>query len=68
MAMEFARQRTAFGKKLHEHPLHQRTLARLDRELRAGFHFVMNVALLLGTRTSTVYRFRVASVAFTKRT
>ena len=48
MALNFARQRTAFGKKLIEHPLHQRTLARLDRELRAGFLFVMNVALLLG--------------------
>ena len=46
--MDFSRQRTAFGKKLQEHPLHQRTLARLDRELRAGFLFVMNVALLLG--------------------
>ena len=55
--MDFSRQRTAFGKKLQEHPLHQRTLARLDRELRAAFLFVMNVALLLGIVRSTLYHY-----------
>lgn len=48
LASDYANKRTAFGKKLSEHALHQETLAELKTECDAAFLLVMRVAELLG--------------------
>ncbi|HXY31428.1 MAG TPA: acyl-CoA dehydrogenase family protein [Gemmatimonadaceae bacterium] len=48
LARDYARRRNAFGKRLIDHPLHVRTLARLEVECEAGFHLVFRAIELLG--------------------
>lgn len=48
LATDYATKRRAFGKFLNEYPLHNRTLAKLETEARAGFLLTMEVARLLG--------------------
>ncbi len=48
LASDYAGRRTAFGKKLVEHPLHVETMAQLQLELRASFLLAFRVTELLG--------------------
>ncbi|CAM2006526.1 acyl-CoA dehydrogenase family protein [Acanthopleuribacter pedis] len=48
LAKDYAEKRTAFGKPIMEHPLHQTTLARLDAEASACLLLVLHTARLLG--------------------
>eukprot|EP01065_Artemidia_motanka_P029283 TRINITY_DN35427_c0_g1_i1.p1 TRINITY_DN35427_c0_g1~~TRINITY_DN35427_c0_g1_i1.p1 ORF type:complete len:588 (+),score=197.19 TRINITY_DN35427_c0_g1_i1:60-1823(+) len=48
LAMDYAHRRSAFGKKLIDHPMHVRTLAAVEVETRACTQFVLETALLLG--------------------
>ena len=52
LARDYAQKRTAFGKKLIEHPLHQETLADLQATLEGTFHLAFRPVELLG-RTET---------------
>ncbi len=45
---DYSQKRTAFGKKLIDHRLHQETLIRTQAETNACVHFVSALALLLG--------------------
>ncbi len=48
LAIGYAHLRTAFGRKLSEHPLHVQTLSDLQLEWMGCFHFVMKAVELLG--------------------
>jgi putative acyl-CoA dehydrogenase len=48
LATDYARRRSAFGKKLIEHPLHLETLAEMHLEHRAAFLLAFRVVELLG--------------------
>lgn len=48
LASEYAKIRTAFGKKLIEHPLHVATLSDLQLQWMGCFHLVMKACELLG--------------------
>lgn len=48
LAIDYARKRTAFGAPLSEKPLHLDTLAGLQAETEAAFHFAFRVAELTG--------------------
>lgn len=48
MSIDYAKKRKAFGKFLNEYSLHNRTLAKLEIEARAGFVLTMEMARLLG--------------------
>lgn len=48
LAKDYANKRTAFGKKIIDHPLHTQTLCRLEMETRAATLLVLEVARLLG--------------------
>jgi len=48
LARDFATRRKAFGKFLHQHPLHMKTLAAMEVETRAAAIFVLEVARLYG--------------------
>jgi len=50
LARDYARKRTAFGKALLDHPLHQETLADLQAQLEGMVHLAFRVAELLGQR------------------
>ncbi|XP_060894061.1 acyl-CoA dehydrogenase family member 11-like [Labrus mixtus] len=52
LARDYATRRTAFGKLLKDHPLHMRTLARMEVETRGAFLLVMDVCRLLGREES----------------
>lgn len=54
MSTDYATKRRAFGKFLNEYPLHNRTLAKLEIEARAGFVLTMEVARLLGKAENNV--------------
>lgn len=46
LARDYAHRRSAFGKKIIEHPLHSQTLARIDLTCKATFLFAFEVCLL----------------------
>ena len=48
LARDYAARRTAFGKRLIDHPLHRETLAAIELEWRAGFLLAFHVVELLG--------------------
>jgi acyl-CoA dehydrogenase len=48
LAKSYARERSAFGLKLHELPLHVETLAQLEAETRAAFLLTFELVELLG--------------------
>ena len=48
LARDYAGRRTAFGKRLLDHPLHAETLAAMELEWRAGFVLAFHVVELLG--------------------
>jgi alkylation response protein AidB-like acyl-CoA dehydrogenase len=48
LACEYAKLRTAFGRKLIDHPLHVQTLSDLQLEWMGCFHLVMKAVELLG--------------------
>lgn len=48
LATEYAKIRTAFGRKLIEHPLHQQTLSDLQLEWMGCFHLTMKAVEILG--------------------
>lgn len=48
LATDYSRKRTAFGKTLLEHPLHQETLRSLEEDYRRSLVFCFFVARLLG--------------------
>lgn len=48
LAAEYARLRSAFGKKLVDHPLHVETMAELAVEFAGNFHLTFHLARLLG--------------------
>ncbi|XP_042334935.1 acyl-CoA dehydrogenase family member 11-like isoform X2 [Sceloporus undulatus] len=48
LARDYAVKREAFGKCLAEHPLHMRTLARMEVEARGAFLLTMETARILG--------------------
>ena len=48
LARDYAARRTAFGKRLLDHPLHRETLAAIEVEWRAGFLLAFHVVELLG--------------------
>ncbi len=50
LARDYGRKRTAFGKRLLDHPLHQETLADLQARLEGMVHLSFRVAALLGRR------------------
>jgi len=52
LAHDYARRRTAFGKRLADHPLHMETLAELDARFHAAFHLTFQVVELLGREES----------------
>ncbi len=54
LAVDYANKRTAFGKKLFEHALHQETLADIKAESDAAFLLVMKIAELLGKDETAV--------------
>ncbi|KAH9492154.1 Acyl-CoA dehydrogenase member 11 [Bulinus truncatus] len=48
LARDYATRRSAFGKALHQHPLHVITLANMEIETRAATILVLEIARLLG--------------------
>lgn len=48
LATEYAKVRTAFGKRIIDHPLHQQTLSDMQLEWMGCFHLVMKAVELLG--------------------
>lgn len=52
LARDYAQRRTAFGRKVSEHPLHVRTLAAMELECRAGFSLFMEASRLLSIEES----------------
>ncbi|KAK2710576.1 hypothetical protein QYM36_011931 [Artemia franciscana] len=48
LARDYATRRVTFGKRLINHPLHMKTLARMEVETRGSFSLLMEVARLLG--------------------
>ncbi len=48
LALDYSRRRTAFGKKIVEHPLHAETLAELVVEFEGNFMLTFHLAELLG--------------------
>lgn len=48
LALDYARRRQAFGKRLDEHPLHLDTLAGVAAEFEAAFHLTFHAVGLLG--------------------
>lgn len=48
LARDYATRRVAFGKFLHKHQLHVRTLANMEVETRAAAIFVFEISRLLG--------------------
>ena len=48
LANDYATRRSAFGKRLMDHPLHRATLAALGARFRASFHLTLRVVELLG--------------------
>jgi len=48
LARDYATRRTAFGRRLVDHPLHARTLADMQAEYEAAFALTFHVAELLG--------------------
>ncbi|XP_072024391.1 acyl-CoA dehydrogenase family member 11-like isoform X2 [Amphiura filiformis] len=47
-ARDYATKRTAFGKRIIDHPLHIQTLARMEVETRGSILLIMEIARLLG--------------------
>ncbi|XP_030225753.1 acyl-CoA dehydrogenase family member 11 isoform X2 [Gadus morhua] len=54
LARDYATRRSAFGRRLQDHPLHLQTLARMEVEARAAFLLVMEVSRLLGREETGV--------------
>jgi len=52
LARDYAQRRTAFGRKVSEHPLHVRTLAAMELECRAGFSLFIEASRLLSIEES----------------
>lgn len=48
LARDYARRRTAFGRRLSEQPLHLETLAQLQVEFEAGLALIFHIASLMG--------------------
>jgi putative acyl-CoA dehydrogenase len=54
LAWSYAHVRTAFGKKLIDHPLHKATLSALEVDFRKGFELAFFIAHLLGREETGV--------------
>ena len=48
LALDYARRRSAFGRRLIEHPLHADTLAGMQAEAEGALHLTFRVAALIG--------------------
>lgn len=54
LAKCYANQRTAFGQRIRDHPLHLRTLANMEVETRSSLAFCFQLAVWLGKQDSGV--------------
>ena len=53
IARDYAHRRTAFGRKLYQHPLHINTLTEMEIEIRACTVLLLDLARQVGTRRAS---------------